>query len=92
MRASSRASGAPRQWWMPWPKARWGWSVRVRSSAWGWGVQAGWRLAASRLGVTISPAGMVVPPMSMGSVLRRRWLICRGPSKRSSSSMAVLMW
>ena len=31
IRPSSRASRAPRQWWMPWPKARWLLSLRVMS-------------------------------------------------------------
>src|SRR5215472_1398815 len=41
MTPSSRASRAPRQWWMPWPKARWLVSARVMSRVCGLWYMAG---------------------------------------------------
>ena len=59
---SSRASRAPRQWWMPWPKARWLVSARVRSRVSGLAYRAGSRLAAASEMITWAKAGMTVPP------------------------------
>ena len=76
---SMRASGAPRQKWMPMPKAMWRLSVRVMSRRSGSGNWAGSRLAAPRNGITISPLGMVLPPMTRSS-LGMRAVRCTGPS------------
>jgi hypothetical protein len=59
---SSRASRAPRQWWMPWPKARWLVSARARSRVSGLAYRAGSRLAAASEMITWAKAGMTVPP------------------------------
>ncbi len=88
MRASRRASGAPRQWWMPWPKARWARSPRVTSNVSPPGKRSGSRSAAATLSATASPAGMVTSPMVTGLRVKRQMAFWIGPSQRSTSSTA----
>ena len=64
---SSRASGAPRQKWMPWPNARWRLSARRRSRRSGSGNWRGSRLAALIIRKSAIPA--VDHPAVDGQVL-----------------------
>ena len=63
MRASSRARRAPRQWWTPWPKARWDAAGRVTSKVAAPALRAGSRPAAANDTSTCTPAGITVPAM-----------------------------
>src|SRR5581483_8799618 len=87
--ASMRASGAPRQKWIPWPKARWGFSSRLTSNSSAAGKRCPSRLADPSMATTTLPAGMTTPPTST-SVLATRSVDCiTGPTKRSISSTAT---
>ena len=77
---SSRASGAPRQKWMPCPNERWAEALgRVRSSRSGSGNTAGSRLAAPTTRITRSPGEISTPPSSTG-VVATRLVRCTGES------------
>ena len=86
-RASSRASGAPRQKCGPCPNARCGFGARVMSNRPGSGNAAGSRLAAPMTASTIVPAGTAAPPRSTS---RRaiRYIHCNGDRYLSTSSIA----
>ena len=73
---------------MPQPNAMWRLSARAMSRRSGSGNWAGSRLAAPMNGITMSPFGIVRPPIVTSS-LGTRAVRCTGPSKRSSSSTAV---
>ena len=77
--ASSRASWAPRQWWMPPPNdiGRMFW--RPTSSRSGSAYCAGSRLAAPSSMITLSLPASVTPPTST-SVLVTRPVICTDES------------
>ena len=60
-RISRRASAAPRQKWLPWPKARCGLGSRRTSKRNGSANTASSRLADAHHSVTLSPARMVWP-------------------------------
>src|SRR4249920_2139247 len=85
---SSRASRAPRQWWMPWPKARWLVSARVMSKVCGLGCRAGSRLAAASEMITWAKAGMTVLPRATSWVVYRNVECGTGASHRRISSIA----
>src|SRR5215510_12254775 len=85
---SSRARGAPRQKWIPKPKAMWRFSFRVTSSRSGSLNCLGSRLAAPMTETTTESLGMRWPPISTSAVVMRP-VRCTGPSKRRSSSMPV---
>jgi hypothetical protein len=66
---SSLANRAPRQWWMPWPNARWLVSARVMSRVSGLAYRAGSRLAAASEMITWVKAGTTLPPMVTSCVV-----------------------
>ncbi len=69
--ASSRASGAPRQTWMPWANATCGFGSRAMSSSSGFAKIAGSRFAAESATSTLSPARIVRLPISTSSFAQR---------------------
>src|SRR5690348_12593229 len=85
---SSRASRAPRQWWMPWPKARWLVSARAMSNLSGSSYRAGSRPAAASEMITWARAGMTVPPRVTSPVVYRNVECGTGASQRRISSIA----
>src|SRR6218665_3317247 len=70
--ASSRARGAPRQKWMPWPNATCPATLRVTSKRSGsWNLR-GSRLAEPKSNRTLAPAGMRVPATTTSCVVFRK--------------------
>ena len=69
--ASSRASGAPRQVWMPWPNVVCRFGQRVMSTASGSANRAGSWLAACWTSSTRSPAAISWPRITSGSLAHR---------------------
>src|SRR3954447_26798803 len=63
-RISNRASPAPRQKWVPTPKARWSLGCRVTSKREGSSKWDGSRLAEPYISTTCWPARIVTPPSS----------------------------
>ena len=85
--SSTRASGAPRQKWMPAPKPRCGLGERARSSRSGSANTAGSRLAAPSSAAIFWPGSTVTAPIRTGTVAVRS-NSCSGESYRISSSTA----
>ena len=87
-RPSSRASGAPRQKWIPCPNPRCERGGRLTSSASGSSWAAGSRLAPPMQTSTCWWAGIVTPSSSTGSVVTRNVACGTGGENRTSSSTA----
>lgn len=84
--ASSRASGAPKQPWMPLPKPRCSMFSRSGSNRSGSLKRSGSRFPAASTSHSDAPLGMVTPRTSMSASVVRCGTSCTGGSKRSSSS------
>src|SRR5581483_11749955 len=82
---STRATVAPRQRWMPWPKPTWGFGVRPMSNTSGWGKRSGSRLAEAMNHRTRSRALMVLPRSSTSETAMRSMLFTGGSKRRHSS-------
>ena len=67
MFTSKRASGPPKQAWMPLPQPRCWLSRRSGSNWFGLGNRFGSRFAAPYMRRTAEPFGMTVPPISMSA-------------------------
>ena len=83
---SSRASGPPKQVWIPLPNPRCSLSVRIGSKRSGSGNRRGSRLAAPHTRNTADPAGIRVPAISMSAVAHRLGKNCTEPCSRCTSS------
>ena len=87
--ASSRASDAPRQKWMPWPKARWARAFsRCRSIVSGSANTCGSRFADPSSRSRFASAGRSVSATRVGFLVSR-FQANTGVTSRSSSSTAV---